>query len=447
MKVSATKFALAILIAVGSISAFGQKGVEDGSKYGKGKDSIRCVRNLSLYVEYYRQKNYTDALPYWRIVFAECPKAIFNLYIHGVKMHKLLAGKADNEEQQFAYLDTMMLIYDQRIKYFGQKGKALGRKGIDWLSIRKSTTGDVKKGYEYIEQSIDLQKNKTENKVLALFMRTSDILFKAGELSQEKMIQNYSTANNIADYKLSKNPKSADFQRLKESIDGIFSKSGAATCESLIKLFQPKYDRNPEDIELLIKIVSFLASTNCKDSDLYFNASNSFHKVEPSAKSAYYLAEMNIGRGNYDKAAVLYKQAIELETENVDKAAKYYMRLADITFHELGNSSLSRNYARKAAQLDSELGNPYLLIGDIYLASEPCGNDEVAKKALYWIAVDQFAKAKQVDPELSQIANKRIVTYSQHFPDTETIFFHGLKEGSRYTVDCWINETTTIRTR
>lgn len=446
MKVSAKKFALAILIAVGTISAFGQKGVEDGSKYGKGEDSIRCVRNLSLYVEYYRQKNYTDALPYWRIVFAECPKAIFNLYIHGVKMHKLLAQKADNEEQQSAYLDTMMLIYDQRIKYFGQKGKVLGRKGIDCLSIRKSTTGDVKKGYEYIEQSIDLQKNKTENAVLALFMKASDILFKAGELSQEKMIQNYSTANNIAEYKLSTNPKSADFQRLKESIDGIFSKSGAATCESLIKLFQPKYDQNPDDKELLIKIVSFLASTNCKDSDLYFNASTSFHKVEPSSKSAYYLAEMNISLSNYDEASVLFKQAIELETENVEKA-KYYMRLAGITFHKLGNSSLSRTFARKAAQLDPELGNPYLLIGAIYLASEPCGNDEIAKKALYWIAVDQFAKAKQVDPELSQIANKSIVAYSQHFPDTETIFFHGLKEGSRYTVDCWINETTTIRTR
>jgi len=446
MKAIATKFLLTILILTGSISAFGQKGVDDGSKFGKGDDSIRCVRNLSLYVEYYRQKSYDDALPYWRIVFAECPIANFNMYIHGVKMHEMLAEKADNNEQKFAHLDTMMLIYDQRIKYFGHEGKVLGRKGIDWLSMRKSTFEDIKVGYDYIKKSVDMQKNKSENAVLAIFITASSSLFKAGELTQEEMIQNYATASQIADYKLSAKPNSADFQRLKEKLDQIFSQSGAATCDALIKLFQPKYDQTPEDKELLTKIIIFLATTDCKDSDLYYHASTSLHRIDPSAKSSYFLAEMNVDRANYEKASVLYKQAIELETDAKEKA-RYYMKLGDITYHKLGNSSLSRTYARKAAELDPESGHPYLLIGSIYAGSEPCGDDEIAKKALYWIAVDNFVKAKQVDNELADIANKSINAYSQHFPDTETLFFHGLKVGDRYSVDCWINETTIVRTR
>ena len=446
MKATATKFLLSILILTGSISAFGQKGVDDGSKFGKGEDSIRCVRNLSLYVEYYRQKSYDDALPYWRIIFAECPTANFNMYIHGVNMYELLAEKADNEEQKFTYLDTMMLIYDQRIKYFKQEGKVLGRKGIDWLSMRKSTVEDIKVGYDYIKQSVDMQKNKSENAVLALFMTASETLFKAGELSQDIMIQNYATASQIAEYKLSIKPESANFQRLKESLDQIFSRSGAATCEALIKLFQPKYDQNPEDKELLTKIIIFLAGTDCKDSDLYFHASTSLHKIDPSAKSSYFLAEMNVNRANYEKASVLYKQAIELETESKDKA-RYYMKLGDITYNKLGDNSLSRTYAREAAELDPESGHPYLLIGAIYAGSEPCGDDDIAKKALYWIAVDKFVKAKQIDNELADMANKSINAYSQHFPGTETIFFHGLKAGDSYTVGCWINETTIIRTR
>jgi len=446
MKATSTKFLLTILILTGSISAFGQKGVEDGSKFGKGEDSIRCVRNLSLYVEYYRQKSYDDALPYWNIVFDECPTVMFNLYIHGVKMYELLAEKADNEEQKFAYVDTMMLIYDQRIKYFKQEGKVLGRKGIDWLSMRKSTVKEIKVGYDYINKSVDMQKNKSENAVLALFMNASGTLFKAGELSQEEMIQNYATASQIAEYKISKNPKSADSQRLKESLDRIFSQSGAATCEALIKLFQPKYDQTPEDKKLLTKIVIFLVGTDCKDSDLYFHASTSLHKIDPSAKSSYFLAEMNVDRANYETASILYKQAIELETESKEKA-RYYMKLGDITYHKLGNNSLGRTYARKAADLDSESGHPYLLIGAIYAGCEPCGDDDIAKKALYWIAVDNFKKAKQIDSELAEIANKSINAYSQHFPDTEAVFFHGLKVGDRYTVGCWINETTIIRTR
>ena len=446
MKAIATKFLLTILILTGSIFAFGQKGVDDGSKFGKGDDSIRCVRNLSLYVEYYRQKSYDDALPYWRVVFDECPTANFNMYIHGVKMHELLAEKADNNEQKFAHLDTMMLIYDQRIKYFKNEGKVLGRKGIDWLSIRKSSVNDVKAGYDYVKQSVDMQKNKTENAVLALFMNTSSILFKAVKLSQDIMIQNYTTASKIVDYNLSKNTKKASNQRLKESIDQIFSQSGAATCEALIKLFQPKYDQNQEDKELLIKIITFLISTDCKDSELYYHASTSLHKIDPSAKSSYFLAEMNIDRANYEKASVLYKQAIELETDSKEKA-RYYMKLGDITYHKLGNNSLARTYARKAADLDTESGHPYLLIGAIYAGSEPCGDDDIAKKALYWVAVDYFAKAKQVDNELANIANKSINAYSQHFPDTETLFFHGLKIGDRYSIDCWINETTIVRSR
>ncbi len=446
MKATATKFLLTILILTGSISAFGQKGVEDGSKFGKGEDSIRCVRNLSLYIEYYRQKSYDDALPYWRIVFAECPIANFNMYIHGVKMQELLAEKADNNEQKFAHLDTMMLIYDQRIKYFGHEGKVLGRKGIDWLSMRKSTVEDIKVGYDYIKKSVDMQKNKSENAVVALFLTASSSLFKTGELSQDNMIQNYATAMKIAEYKLSKKPGSAQFQRLKESIDGIFSQSGAATCEALIKLFQPKYDQNPEDKELLTKIIAFLINADCKDSDLYYHASTSLHKIDPSAKSSYFLAEMNVGRANYEKASVLYKQAIELENDSKEKA-RYYMKLGDITYHKLGNNSLSRTYARKAAGLDPESGHPYLLIGAIYAGSEPCGDDDIARKALYWIAVDNFVKAKRADNELADIANKSINAYSQHFPDTETLFFHGLKVGDRYSVDCWINETTIVRTR
>ncbi|GAJ09018.1 unnamed protein product, partial [marine sediment metagenome] len=64
MKKRITTFFLVILFAVLSLQVFGQKGVEDGSKFGHGEDSIHCIKNLSLYDQYYRQKNFEDALPY-----------------------------------------------------------------------------------------------------------------------------------------------------------------------------------------------------------------------------------------------------------------------------------------------------------------------------------------------------------------------------------------------
>ena len=47
-----------LLLALSISFVFGQKGFEDGSKYGHGEDSISCIRNLSIYRSNARQKNY-----------------------------------------------------------------------------------------------------------------------------------------------------------------------------------------------------------------------------------------------------------------------------------------------------------------------------------------------------------------------------------------------------
>jgi hypothetical protein len=121
--------------------------------------------------------------------------------------------------------------------------------------------------------------------------------------------------------------------------------------------------------------------------------------------------------------------------------------LGDVT-RRLGNLSQAKTYALNSAELDASSGYPYLLIGNIYAAaSKSCGEDDFQQKAVYWAAVDKFAKAKSIDPALTDDANKFIEAYRPHFPDNETIFFQGYKEGDKFTVGCWINEVTTVRAR
>jgi len=86
------------------------------------------------------------------------------------------------------------------------------------------------------------------------------------------------------------------------------------------------------------------------------------------------------------------------------------------------------------------------MIGDMYAASsKTCGGNDLEKKAVYWVAVDKYYKAKQVDPEIAELANSRIKSYSIYFPPREDIFFHNLNEGEEFMVECWINEKTTVR--
>jgi tetratricopeptide (TPR) repeat protein len=106
----------------------------------------------------------------------------------------------------------------------------------------------------------------------------------------------------------------------------------------------------------------------------------------------------------------------------------------------------ARNYAYKALEYIPKDGSLYIMIGDMYASTaKQCGSNDLTSKVAYWAAVDKYQKAKQIDPTVADEANQRINTYKQYFPRKETIFFHDLNEGDSYEVECWINETTTVR--
>ena len=436
---------LILTLTIGFV--FGQKGVEDGSRFGHGEDSIRCIKNLSLYREYARQKNYDLALDGWTIVYIECPKASKYIYIDGIKMIESVIKKEKDEAKKEALVDSMMNIYDKRIKYFGEKGKVLGYKGVRFIKYKENTAENFKTGYEWLKQSIELEKTKSGPSELVTFMSASKALFSAGEIEGGQVVSDYGMVSEVIDAIIAKGgKKGANMEKAKPSIDQTFESSGAASCEDLVPFYAKKFEQTPEDIEFLKKSTALLRSTKCTEEELFFTLVDKLNSLEPNAELAYELAKLSNKNENLEDAARYYKQAIELEVEDVQKA-KYYLELGDVT-RRLGNYSQARTYALNSAELDGTSGYPYLLIGNIYAAaSKSCGEEDFQQKAVYWAAVDKFIKAKTVDSELTDDANKFIEAYRPHFPDNETIFFQGYKEGDKFTVGCWINEVTTVRAR
>lgn len=59
---------LGLMIAAMPAVSFAQKGITDGSKYGHGEDSIRCMQNLSMMSTYTKQKDFESAPTCERIV-------------------------------------------------------------------------------------------------------------------------------------------------------------------------------------------------------------------------------------------------------------------------------------------------------------------------------------------------------------------------------------------
>ena len=70
------KFGLIALALVTATGVYAQKGVEDGSRYGHGQDSIDTWRHISMYQEYYKTNDFKEAYEQgWQEVFRDAPLA------------------------------------------------------------------------------------------------------------------------------------------------------------------------------------------------------------------------------------------------------------------------------------------------------------------------------------------------------------------------------------
>jgi len=421
---------------------------QDVEKFGE--DSLTCLRNLSLYREFYKQwkaSNYTspavkDAIGPWRWVYKNCPQASQNAYLDGLNMMEHFMKNAKTEEAKLRYVDTMMMIYDQRIKYFGREGYVLGRKGSD---LMKYAPQEYEKAYHIFKKSIDLRGNKSESFVLVYYFRSILSMVGDNKLDKAVIIDTYDQLSNIIDHNIKESQNDPNSLSAWENVKGNIELSFEpyATCDDLIGIYQKKFDETPDDIETLKKITSMLDKKSCTDNELFFNASIKLNELEPSPNSSYLIAKMLIKKEKFDEAIPHLEEALKVDDDNTK--ADVFILLSSVYRHNRSYTK-ARSYAYNALDLRPDEGNAYLLIGDMYASSAAdCGDNDLTKKVAYWAAVDKYRQAKNIDPDVTDIANNRIAIYSAQFPSKETIFFYDLNEGDEYTVGCWINERTTVR--
>ncbi|MCF8366237.1 MAG: tetratricopeptide repeat protein [Bacteroidales bacterium] len=420
-------------------------------EHGKyGKDSAQCIVQLSLYREFYKQwkasgyksPSVYDAIGPWRWVFKNCPEASQNAYIDGNNMMEYFVKKSKTDEEKSKYVDSMMMIYDQRIKYFGREGYVLGRKGSDLI---KNMPEEYEKAYHIFKKSVDLRGNKSESFVLVYYFRTVTKMVDDGKLEKLTVVEAYDQLSNIIDHNLKASQGDEESISAWENVKGNIELSFEpyATCEDLIPIFNKKFIETPDDIELLKKITNMLDKKDCTDSDLFFETSVKLNELEPSPTSSYMIAKMLLKKDKFNDAVPYLESALQIDDTN--QKADVFLLLATV-YRQQNNFIQSRTYARNALDLRPDDGNGYLMIGDMYAASaNDCGDNDLTKKVAYWAAVDKYIQAKNVDPGIADIANKRIEIYSKQFPGSETIFFYDLGEGDAYTVGCWINENTKVR--
>ena len=416
------------------------------------------MNQLSLYTEFYKQNDYQSALPHWKILYNNFPKSTSNIYIHGAKIYEYLIENAKTDAERDKYLDDYMKLYDQRLKYFGEKGFILGRKGTAFLKYKldekrtKPVEGEelkqvMLKGYEWLSESVNEEKAKAELPVFLLLMQTTRSLFKLGALSKETVVLNYEKTNKYLTEIIAKD---TDKDRVKNAveiqpyIENLFSTSGAADCEALISIFTPQFEENINDAEFIKSMLRRLRKAKCDETELAEKATTKLYELEPSAEAAFNMAHEYLRKDDIANAKKYYDQAISQETDPKLLASYYYERSLLLYIKE-SKYQEARDMARKALSLDPDLCDAYMLIGDIYAASSRSFNGtNLEKSSIFWVAVDYYNKARRIDDCAADAANKAS-DYRKYFPNKEDAFMEGLQDGQSYKVGGWINETTTVR--
>ncbi len=439
------KSILIAVIFIGSYTlSFGQQYWEI-EKFGPDSASrMECVKNISLYAEYYDQDNYKDAWEPWLNVLNICPKASKNTYIRGERIVKHLIEQAEDKEKKHAYIDTLMKVYDLRIKHFGEKGYVLGKEGVALLKYKGNTLEGKKQAYKALNQSVKIKGAESPIPVMVNYMNVSNQLFQAQEIEKQTFFNDYENITAVFDEKIAAQSQDQQLKSAKSQIETIFRKSGAASCSDLVELYSPKFEKNPKDSALLTKIINILDNYGCTEETFYFKVGQNYFELNPTEDFAYTLAEAAKRENQYETAIKYYKETISL-TEDKEQKSIYYVELGNLFYSEFDDLQQAKEYAKKAIETNNKNGAAYMLLGNIYASVENYGKNELEKKAIYWLAVDYYQKAKEADSSLEEKANKQINVYRKYFPSKSTVFFYGLEEGQAYELGSWINETTTVR--
>lgn len=414
------------------------------SKYGV--DSVKTIEQTSIYSEFVKQKNYSDALPGWRYVFNNAPKFRMDTYTKGEDIMIGMYNKTKNP----AYVDTLMMVYDQWIKYFGNhkklgEGYVLGKKGYNLYRLKG--TSDVhaaKEAYGYLIKSYEMEGAKTHPLTVKMIFAVADHLLKEKQLTNDEYLNLYMKLTEYAENgaKVAKNKE--PYEDVKTTIDALFFNAGVADCGTLNSFLAPKFEKDKENMEVLKEISGLLKRGECTDLPLFAAVAENLYRLDPTAEAAYNLAIMFLKKQEYDKTEAYLKEAIEKSTDDAAKA-DYYFRLAQIKLSKKQLAEAKRN-ALEVLKLNPNMGQAYLIIGNAYAAySKSYGEDDFDHASVFWAAVDKFIKAKQVDPSVTEEANKLINAYSPYFPSKDEAFFRSVTPGTTVKIGDWINETTTAR--
>lgn len=424
-------------------------------KFSDAPNPDEASTNYVLYRDFMRAKEWDKAFDFWKKVYEVAPGADGRrntVFADGIRFYQHFLTTTTDSAKINEYIDAIFALYDEIENCYPQGGYIQGRKAFD-LYYKYKDRATREEIYQMFKASIDQDGLETNDFVLNPFTAMLLEMYFDNKISAQEAKTYEVKIRQILANGLEK-CKGSDCDRWKiiegyapSRLESFETVQGFYDCDYYMEKYYSEFLEAPTDCDVLRTVFSRLKWGGCDQAEEKFQAlikSGNENCVEVGPLKLAYDALAN---ARYTESIELFQKAINEEAEDIKKA-QYTMVISKIYNAHLKDFPKSRQYALKAAELNPNWGEPYILIGRLYASSGPlCGPGRGwDSQVVVWPAIDMWAKAKRVDPSFTNEANKWIGRYSQYMPSKEDVFIRNLKAGQSYRVGCWIQETTTIRT-
>ena len=394
-------------------------------------------------------RNFNQAAKYLQQLLAQCPAASENTFVRGVTLYKNKINRARSLAEKNTYVDSLLLLYDLRLEHFGshpKRGKAyiLDRKAREHLTYKEGDREGIRQSFE-VAIAAQVEANGTADPALvAIYFKNLCDDYSNDIVDAMTVVNAYEECSK---YFANIDESQAEF---KNQFEASFSVSGAASCENLQKIFEPKVTANPTDEALLAHVFGLMAKANC-ESDFFILVAESYYKVKPQSNIAMLLAQIFQGKKEFAKANQYLREAVTNET-NPEEREKLLVRIGilEMTANNFAVAIKAFNESINIDDTDDD-GLALYFLAQCYVAgSKDCGS-ELSKHSVYWVAYDYLQKAlpllEVTDATVAAQAKNLADSYRSVFPTAEECFFAELKEGANYTIDCGLAKGITTKVR
>jgi len=340
-------------------------------------------------------------------------------------------------------VDSLMLIYDLRITNCGELANVLYRKAMTFF--RYNINGPAPSTILIMmDQLVDVAKDKIPDAVLVPYMQTVAMTQqKEKKFTEEQILQRYDKISQVIDAKIKQagvgTEKGKRLAEAKRDVDNLLLKLVNVDCDFVKKNMEPEFRKNPSDTLMAKKIFGLMLAGKCTSDPLWLETGEVVFKGEKDYGLGKNLGIQFMTAGNNQKALDYFTKTLEVARTKEERAeVHWYLGALN---SKLNDRLKARDEFQKALSADPGYKQAYESIGDLYFNSF----NECAKKVsmaddrlVYLVAYDYYQKAGSAE---------KMKNAKSAFPSKEEIFLVNYKSGETKTVGCWINESTTIRTR